>query len=291
MQCTKLLNDPCLNIICYNYAYLFDVPAREQDPYEPESLFRQSKWFTRGWTLQELLALDKIVFFDHDWNMVGTKSSLEDLVAGITGIEFNHTETASIAQEMSWASRKETTRVEDRAYFLMGLFGVNMPPIYGEGDKAFLRLQSEIVKISNGQSIFAWADNNIDSSCEKGLFADSPLSFVDSGDVVRGTPEDLFPGPRSPYSVTNTGLEITLFLQEPAESVSYNSIFLALITCRRVTAPGTHLAVYPKDHAGRFSRTRCQELHSKEFDGSMVLPSKCLYFGVQPESVDDQVCE
>ena len=67
-----------------------------------------------------------------------------------------------------------------------------MPPLYDEGDKAFLRLQLEIIKISNDQSIFAWVDNNIDGSCEKGLLADSPLSFVDSGDVMRGTPEDLF---------------------------------------------------------------------------------------------------
>jgi hypothetical protein len=135
------------------YAYLFGVPAGEQDPCEPESLFQQSEWFTRGWALKALLAPDKPVFLDHNWNIIGTKSSLEDLVTSITGIEFSYIETASIAQKVSWAWRRETTRVEDRAYSLMELFGVGMPPLYGGGGEACLQLQLEIINISNDQSI------------------------------------------------------------------------------------------------------------------------------------------
>jgi hypothetical protein len=56
---------------------------------------------------------------------------------------------------MSWASKRETTRVEDTAYCLMGLFGVNMLPLYGEGRKAFMRLQLEILRMSDDESIFA----------------------------------------------------------------------------------------------------------------------------------------
>lgn len=148
-----------------------------------------------------------------------------------------------------------------------------MPPLYGEGDKAFLHRQLQIIKISNDQSLFDWSGNIIDSSYEKGLVADSLLSFVDLGDVVRGTPEDLFPGLQSPYFMTNTGLEIALFLQESAESVDYNSMFLALITCCWATTPGTHLAVSLKGYRGRFCRIRYQKLHSEEFDGSILLPS------------------
>jgi len=57
---------------------------------------------------------------------------------------------------MYWASKRETTRKEDEAYCLLGLFGVNMPLLYGEGSKAFFRLQQEIIKTADDQSILAW---------------------------------------------------------------------------------------------------------------------------------------
>jgi hypothetical protein len=119
------------------YAYLSDVcitsndsPTDGSDPEWIES-FRSSIWFTRGWTLQELLAPDHVSFFDKEWVEFGTKESLHDHVASITGIQhlFNY-EVPSVAQKLSWASKRETTRVEDLAYCLMGLFGVNMPLLY-----------------------------------------------------------------------------------------------------------------------------------------------------------------
>ena len=83
----------------------------------------------------------------------------------------NDINSASVAQKMSWASRRETTIVEDIAYSLMGIFDVNMPQIYGEGKKAFMRLQHEIVKSSDDESIFAWMDAGL---IESGIFAQSP---------------------------------------------------------------------------------------------------------------------
>ncbi|KAH8782110.1 heterokaryon incompatibility protein-domain-containing protein, partial [Hyaloscypha finlandica] len=135
------------------YAYLADIRRGEtlQDD------LRGSNWFTRGWTLQELLAPSSVVFFDTNWNDVGTKGSLVDIISEITGIgDFVNFEGACVAQKMSWMAKRETTRVEDGAYCLLGLFNVNMPPLYGEGEKSFMRLQLEILKTSDDESIFAW---------------------------------------------------------------------------------------------------------------------------------------
>jgi hypothetical protein len=192
------------------YAYLSDVPERETDVYAIRSAFRESKWFTRGWTLQELLAPKNVVFYNSGWVEIGTKKSLETLVSAITRIEHLYGwETSSVAQKMSWASRRETLRAEDMAYCLLGLFGVNMPPLYGEGEKAFLRLQTEIMKISDDESIFAWVDETL-SNGTSGLLARSPAAFKDSWDI------DFLPNFRSaPYSMTNKGLQINLSLSAP----------------------------------------------------------------------------
>jgi hypothetical protein len=135
---------------------------------------RKSQWFTRGWTLQELLAPSSIVFFDKDWIDIGTKVSLEEIISEITGIDdFTNFETACVAQKMSWAGKRETTRIEDKAYCLLGLFDVNMPPLYGEGEKAFARLQLEILKTSDDESIFAWYEQ-VESI--EGYFIRPPLT-------------------------------------------------------------------------------------------------------------------
>ncbi|THU95434.1 HET-domain-containing protein [Dendrothele bispora CBS 962.96] len=142
------------------YVYLSDVSGKE-DPRDPSSTFRVSRWFKRGWTLQELLAPSHVVFLDKNWADLGTRQSLRDAISAITLVPvevFEGKDIAefSIAQRMSWAAFRETTRPEDQAYSLMGIFGVNMPPIYGEGGpKAFMRLQQEIIKISDDRSIFA----------------------------------------------------------------------------------------------------------------------------------------
>jgi len=116
---------------------------------EPIARVMGSTWWTRGWTLQELIAPSEIIFYVNGapgWSKIGDKCTLLDLVAQRTGIEKyillgGDVMKCSVAQRMSWASERETTRTEDLAYCLLGLFGVNMPLLYGEGSKAFLRLQ------------------------------------------------------------------------------------------------------------------------------------------------------
>lgn len=144
------------------YAYLEDVEDQE-DPELPESSFGKSRWFTRGWTLQELLAPQEVLFFSTSWSLIKNLHSLCEVVERVSRISSKFLKKdrpsiykASVAQRMAWASRRQTTRVEDIAYCLLGIFDINMPLLYGEGDKAFKRLQEEIAKVSNDQSLFAW---------------------------------------------------------------------------------------------------------------------------------------
>jgi hypothetical protein len=111
---------------------------------------------------------------------------------------------ASIAQRMHWAAGRETTRPEDEAYSLLGIFDVNLPLIYGEGRKAFIRLQEEIIRRTTDQSIFAWRLPILSSHRGFGLLASSPRMFADSGNVV--APSDNFSLER-PFAVTNNGVE------------------------------------------------------------------------------------
>jgi hypothetical protein len=123
---------------------------------------RNSRWFRRGWTLQELIAPPIVEFYDRNWFEVGTKLSLLGTIAAITRIDIRVLENSqrldsvNVASRMSWASERKTTRKEDEAYCLMGIFGVNMPLLYGEGHRAFHRLQEEIMKIHDDYTLFAW---------------------------------------------------------------------------------------------------------------------------------------
>ncbi|KAM5546190.1 hypothetical protein V8D89_000316 [Ganoderma adspersum] len=145
------------------YTFLQDVPAKEDHKAE-DSRFRRSRWFTRGWTLQELIAPKDLVFLAWDWTVIGSKESLAKPVTEITNIDYNallHIEPLdefSVAQRLSWAAKRETTRMEDRAYSMLGIFDINMPTLYGEGDRAFRRLQEEIMRRTPDQSLFAWTD-------------------------------------------------------------------------------------------------------------------------------------
>ncbi|KAF5860589.1 hypothetical protein ETB97_001363 [Aspergillus alliaceus] len=173
------------------YAYLADVPLKP---------LAESRWFTRGWTLQELIAPSSVIFLDQEWNELGTKESLRDILSEITSIPTSilagddDVEVASVAQRMSWAARRETTRVEDRAYCLMGIFGINMPPIYGEGKNAFIRLQEEIMKVLDDHSIFAWRSESEEEN-HGGLLATSPDAFRECANIVPYNPFTTVDGP------------------------------------------------------------------------------------------------
>ncbi|KAI4209702.1 MAG: hypothetical protein LQ351_007410 [Letrouitia transgressa] len=174
--------------------------------------FCKSCWFSRGWTLQELLAPENVVFFDAGWYEIGHRFWLAPIISEAARINVRFVEDglvkgdpASVAQKMSWVSRRETSRSEDIAYCLLGLFGVNMPLLYGEGaEKAFLRLQIEIVKFDDDESIFAWKS---DQEFSTSLLATHPSFFYDSGSVIRHYDRTF---ERPPFSWTNNGLEIAV---------------------------------------------------------------------------------
>ena len=142
------------------YVYLSDVSIGDfsqdiqfsQLPYE--SAFKQSRWFTRGWTLQELLAPLSVEFFSREGKRLGDKKSLELQIHETTGITVRALQgyllsEFSIMERMSWAAKRETSIEEDQAYCLLGIFDVHLPLIYGEGmENAFRRLRSEISTFS-----------------------------------------------------------------------------------------------------------------------------------------------
>jgi hypothetical protein len=260
-------------------AYLSDVPEGDEDPCLADSFFRRSKWFTRGWTLQELLAPSTVVFFNRNWIEIGTKSSLYDTIVSITGIKrLANFEEACVAQKMSWASRRETTRLEDMAYCLMGLFGVNMPPLYGEGENAFRRLQLEILNKVDDESLFAWKEERggvwpwiVERSGMGGLLACSPTAFRDSGDVQRLT----YGKERPPFSMTNKGLRIELRLialkdiNFPKGSGPHRKdvtdAFLAPLNCRRENSTNC-LALYLKKIGGNSFERGVRDLIPWDWD-------------------------
>ncbi|OIW34264.1 HET-domain-containing protein [Coniochaeta ligniaria NRRL 30616] len=144
------------------YAYLSDVPGDDHVTHRNSS-FRASRWFTRGWTLQELLAPKEVRFYASDWKFLGSKTSLKDLVSSITGIPADvlvngecRPPARTIGEVFSWISRRHTTLEEDMAYSLLGLLNINLPLIYGEGTTAFMRVQEELLRRYDDESIFAW---------------------------------------------------------------------------------------------------------------------------------------
>jgi hypothetical protein len=212
------------------YAYLSDVSEAEF-----EETFPRSRWFSRGWTLQELLAPDHVVFFDRDWHDLGTKEEHADSISDITGIDIDalcgdvgHEDGSEatigrfcIAKRMSWASSRETTRVEDVAYCLLGIFNVNMPLLYGEGEHAFIRLQEEIIKRYDDDSILAWGldtetweplglvPSRVTESISGGatlsnILACSPKDFKNCQNLEYAAES------KTPFMMTNLGLHIEL---------------------------------------------------------------------------------
>ncbi|KAL5374687.1 hypothetical protein DPSP01_011778 [Paraphaeosphaeria sporulosa] len=143
------------------YVFLADVPRplsngnekTNASPWEVD--FRESRWFTRGWTLQELLAPCSVTFYSRERKRLGDKSSLRPLIHEITGIPKLALQGGLVSQfsaneRLSWIQHRQTKLAEDKAYSLQGIFGVHIAPIYGEGEAtAFKRLMSESDKLEN----------------------------------------------------------------------------------------------------------------------------------------------
>ncbi|KAK4158897.1 ankyrin repeat-containing domain protein [Cladorrhinum sp. PSN259] len=214
------------------YVFLADVPSTVP--------FSDSRWFTRGWTLQELIAPSVVIFVDENWKELGTKATLQEVIMRRTNIPAavlagNGPGDASVAQKMSWAARRQTTRVEDIAYCLLGIFGVHMPLLYGEGERAFIRLQEEIIKTSDDHSIFAWRSDDSRS----GLLATGPAAFADSGDVMARS----HPGSNSgPMSISNRGVHLNI----PFMGLDQEGLGIGLLNCTN-TGTDKVIAIYLRD--------------------------------------------
>lgn len=187
------------------YVTLVDLPPRSR----LKDTLQNCRWFTRGWTLQELIAPSLVEFYDSAWTYVGSRFSLRDEISHITSISVEvlmDGGASSVATKMSWAAKRHTKRIEYRAYCMLGIFDVNMPLIYGEHRKAFIRLQEEIIKRNNDLTLLAWNCRPDRYGRREKLIsplAPTPAVFSDFSRVSKITAE--FPE----FSVTNKGLLIS----------------------------------------------------------------------------------
>lgn len=226
-------------------AFLSDWNAATDTP--ASTTFRSSSWFTRGWTLQELIAPREVIFYDRHWEAQFTRDSLRELIRDITGIPKDVLEASkdgglqsrqrldgiSVAQRMSWAANRTTTRAEDASYCLLGIFDINMPLLYGEGaTKAFRRLQDEIIKSTDDESLYAWSCpvEIADKRQFWGLLADSPAAFGNYNDMIPRRSRYLTRSSNRTVTVSNRGLRLDLFVT-PFPKDTSRTIFLAFLDC------------------------------------------------------------
>ena len=234
--------------ICY--AYLHDVHGPSFPVTGDHARYPGGwpEWFSRGWTLQEMIAPRDVQFFNRDWHPIGDKRALAPILQTITRVpqdilkEGLSSNRPCVAQIMSWAAYRTTTRVEDRTYSLMGLLDVNMPMLYGEGRKAFHRLQLEIIRTSDDQSIFAWGCREVKVRTGS-ILADDPSFFLGCDDMEllnrdefieflkEHIPEEELPEDDrlGAFPITNRGIQIWLLLRP---HVGSDSVFEALLPCR-----------------------------------------------------------
>lgn len=242
--------------ICY--VYLEDVNGKDL------SAFEQSEWFKRGWTLQELMAPKTVQFYSSDWVFLGDKSNLGPLISKITGIdqEVLHDSSKisnySVAERISWAAGRRTGRVEDRAYSLMGIFGIDdMPMMYGQGDAAFRRLQEKIMSKSNDQSIFAWRGIPDDGPS---LMATSPDAFGPDRSSESDRPaESIKPKQYEwEYKHSKVTVEISLRL-DPCGPYTYRG----LLNCANPSGDSYAIYVRQLPATKKFARVK---YNNKEFE-------------------------
>ncbi|KIX02660.1 uncharacterized protein Z518_08602 [Rhinocladiella mackenziei CBS 650.93] len=243
------------------FAFLTDVEIHKHE-------ISSSVWFTRGWTLQELIAPKHVSFHDRNWVFLGTKDDLAGYLAQVTGIDLDvlvgirRPSSCSIAQRMSWASKRKTERLEDRAYSLLGIFNVSMPMLYGEGERSFTRLQEEIIKHSDDHSIFAW-DRGLKGyfAGHSGLLATSPSQFSMCQNVVRSSKGLVSTGG---FSITNVGLSIQLITM-PWGMETY----LSVLNCTLKGYPEHRLGIFLE----RLSSSQDEEQFARvQYDGATVQP-------------------
>lgn len=232
-----------------------DEGSKKQKKREPSTQFAALRWFRRGWTLQELIAPSSVRFYDAAWTLRGTKTSLAHAISVITGIEepvlhgHKPLDKIPIARRMSWAAGRTTTRVEDVAYCLLGIFDVNMPMLYGEGSRAFIRLQEEIMHESNDLTLFAWCASSYSNPQHyRGILALSPQEFANCGSIKMGNDSIL----DTEFTLTNKGIRIKTRL----ELESGNPMLL--LNCKSGDSP---VGIYLRQHgASVYARAKPETL-------------------------------
>ncbi|KAG7284272.1 hypothetical protein NEMBOFW57_010636 [Staphylotrichum longicolle] len=194
-------------------AFLNDLAPGAESTTENE--LRGCRWFTRGWTLQELLAPSNVDFYDGQWNLSNITGIRNDILAHPSGTNGDILHTVSVATRMSWPAARQPTRIEDKAYCLLGIFDVHMPLLYGERGQAFIRLQQAIAQRENDMSLFAWIalrDNKrLPLSTYSGLLASDPSQFAIPAEIVT-IRDALLPAPS--WIITNAGIEMTTALDQ-----------------------------------------------------------------------------
>ena len=194
-----------------------------------------------------------VEFYDKEWTLRGAKASLSKALEAVTGIDGQVLRDSTIladvpvARRMSWAANRRTTRVEDIAYCLLGIFDVSMPMLYGEGEKAFARLQEEIAKETNDLTLFAWqaraleSSNSGDAGVQKyrGILATSPAEFLNAGAIVAGDDVRF----NEEFLMTNKGMRLNSGL----DSGPGGSYVLNLNCCLRGD-PTQQIDIYLKLH-------------------------------------------
>jgi hypothetical protein len=203
--------------ICFVYLSDFELCESVSDSHPDEFgiALHRCRWFTRGWTLQELLAPRHVRLLNSQWQKIGTRSGLHQLIADITGLPKsvlfmppkNDVRDFPVATRISWAAKRTTTRIEDLSYSLLGILNVNMPMLYGEGSAAFARLQEEIIKKYNDLSIFAWSGREIGGGYIN-ILAAAPSQFANSATIGRhsNSRSDLVHRLSAQFSLTNQGI-------------------------------------------------------------------------------------
>ncbi|KAK3989113.1 heterokaryon incompatibility protein-domain-containing protein [Cladorrhinum sp. PSN332] len=188
------------------YVFLEDVSFSFDQPEQDRQKFAAARWFKRGWCLQELIAPLRTEFYAQDWCEIGTKRNMGSQIENITGIPADVLQASdrnlhrhTIAEKMSWASERTTTRIEDGAYCLLGIFGVHMPLLYGEGGTAFRRLQEEIIKQTEDYSFLLWSIKGTWLfRKDESVLAPSPCFFFSEGMELQEVQRDGSAGPSIP---------------------------------------------------------------------------------------------
>ncbi|KXH47134.1 HET domain-containing protein [Colletotrichum salicis] len=235
---------------------------------DPEGDLAKSTWFTRGWTLQELIAPCKIEFYDKSWNIIGSRINLSREIQSLLA-------SIPVGRRMSWAAGREAKKVEDRAYSLLEIFGVSMPLLYGEGDQAFIRLQEEIIKATNDMSLLAWCDSRVtfpEGSEElRGILTHTPDDFSNFCNL-----ESISDPRRGPeFSMTNKGLR----LETRIFTYGRGSLFLSLGCPKDAESKKNFLGILlHRLHSGIFVRASPDRLFLRDpFSNNRPLEKK-FYF-------------